>query len=152
VERFTHFIATALADGSPALIFATEVHRQSIHHRLKEQGVEVDAIQRGTYISLDVAEPVDPVRLFQTVRVLIEAASKAGKAGHPRLALCGERAGCLWAEGKTDAAIRLEQLCDDLAATHDVDVLCAYPIACSADQDEQSFNSICERHSAVSYR
>jgi DNA-binding NarL/FixJ family response regulator len=68
------------------------------------------------------------------------------------LALCGERAGRLWAEGKTDAAIRLEQLCDDLATTHDVDILCSYPIRSSAEQDEQSFNSICESHSVVSYR
>jgi DNA-binding NarL/FixJ family response regulator len=153
LDRFTDFVARALRTGNPAMVFATEPHRQALLQRLEKQGVEMDAaIQRGTYISLDVAEPVDSARLFQTVRGLIEAASKAGKAGRPRLALCGERAGRLWAEGKTDQAIQLEQLCDNLATTHDVDVLCAYPLDSAVEQYEQSFNSICESHSTVSYR
>jgi DNA-binding NarL/FixJ family response regulator len=153
LDRFTHFVATALRAGNPAMVCATELHREALLQRLKKQGVGMDAaIQRGTYISFDVAEPVDPVCLFQAVRGLIEAASKAGKTGRPHVAFCGERAGRLWAEGKTDQAIQLEQLCDDLATTHDVDLLCAYPIASSAEQDEQSFKSICEVHSTVSYR
>ena len=152
LERFTHFVATALRAGNPAMVFATEPHREALLARLKRQGMEMDAaIQRGTYISLDVAAPPDGERLFETVRSLIQAAMKAGKTGRPRLALCGERAGRLWAEGRTDAAIQIEQLCDALASSHDVDVLCAYPIASSPEQDEQSFNSICESHSTVSY-
>jgi hypothetical protein len=153
LDRFTDFVATALRAGNPAMVFATELHREALLQRLKRQGVEMDvAIQRRTYVALDVTEPPNGERLFETVRGLIEAASKAGKAGRPRLALCGERAGRLWAEGKTDAAILLEQLCDDLATTHDVDVLCSYPIGSPGEQDEQSFNSICKSHSIVSYR
>jgi DNA-binding NarL/FixJ family response regulator len=153
LDRFTDFVAAALRAGNPTMVFATELHREALLQRLKRQGVEMDAaIQRGTYISLDVAEPPNRERLLETVRGLIEAATKAGKTGRPRLALCGERAGRLWAEGKTDAAIQIEQLCDDLATTHDVDVLCAYPIASSAEQDEQSFKAICDVHSAISYR
>jgi DNA-binding response OmpR family regulator len=153
LDRFTHFVAAALRAGNPAMVFATELHREALLERLKRQGVEMDAaIQRGTYISLDVAAPLDGERLFETVRGLIEAATKAGKIGRPRLALCGERAGRLWAEGKTDAAIQIEQLCDALATSHDVDVLCAYPIVSSAEQDEQPFKSVCELHSAISYR
>jgi hypothetical protein len=102
---------------------------------------------------LDVAEPHNPERLFETVRDLMQAASKVGKVGHPRLALCGERAGHLWAEGKIDDAMRIERVCDDLAKTHDVDVLCAYPLGTfAAEQDEQSFERICATHSALSYR
>lgn len=152
VDRLTHFIATALTAGNPALVFATEAHRESLLQRLKEQRVNIDAaMQQGTYISLDVAEPADPARLFETVGGLIAAATKAGKIGPPRLALCGERAGLLWAEGKTNTAIQVEQFCSDLATRHNVDVFCAYPLVSSTWQDEQSFNSICEIHSAVSY-
>jgi hypothetical protein len=69
-------------------------------------------------------------------------------AEHPRVAFCGEGVGLLWAEGKTDAAIRIEQLCNDLGKTHDVDILCAYPLR-SFDGEEDAFRSICAEHSAV---
>ena len=122
--------------------------------------MDVDgAIQQGTYISLDAADTLstimvnglpDPVRFVEGVSGLIEAASKAAKAEHPRVLLCGERAGLLWAEGKTDAAIRLEQLCNDLAKAHEADILCAYPLSSfHGEEDERAFQSICAEHSAV---
>jgi hypothetical protein len=43
--------------------------------------------------------------------------------------VCGESVALLRAEGKVDAAIRLDQLCDDLAKLHEVDVLCAHPLS-----------------------
>jgi len=33
----------------------------------------------------------------------------------------------LWAQGKTNAAVRLERLWDDVAKQHELDILCAYP-------------------------
>ena len=55
-------------------------------------------------------------RLGRTVS--LRQPPKQRKAEHPRVAVCGERVGLLWAEGKTDAAIRLEQLCNDLVKKH----------------------------------
>jgi hypothetical protein len=125
--------------------------------------VDVDvAAQQGTYISLDAADALstimvnglpDPVRFIEGISGLIETASKAAKAEHPRVAFCGERVGLLWAEGKTDAAIRLEQLCNDLCKTHEVDILCAYPLSSiHSEEDEHEFQSICAEHSAVHSR
>jgi len=123
----------------------------------KAEDVDIEsAIQQGTYISLDAADRPftmanglpDPARFFEYVNSLIEAASKAAKAEHPRVAFCGERAGLLWAEGKTDAAIRVEQLWNDLAKMHELDILCAYPLR-SFDGAKDAFRSICAEHSAV---
>jgi hypothetical protein len=33
----------------------------------------------------------------------------------------------LWAQGKTNAAVRLERLWDDVAKQHELDILRAYP-------------------------
>ena len=106
-------------------MIVTKSHRDSLLQRLRAECIDVDgAIQLGTFISIDAADTLstimvngfpDPVRFFEGVTGLIEATSKASKAEHPRVALCGERVGLLWAEGKTDAAIRLEQFCNDLA-------------------------------------
>ena len=122
--------------------------------------VDVDtAIQRGTYISLDAADTLsslivqglpDSAWFFERVSGLIEAASEVASARHPRVALCGEGVGLLWAGGMTDAAIRIEQLCNDLGKSHDVDMLCAYPLGSFRDEeDEQKFRSICKEQSAV---
>lgn len=80
----------------------------------------------------------------------IETAYKAAKAAHPRVALCGECAGRLWAEGRVDAAIRLEQLCNDLTKIGRVDILCAYPLGGGrSEEQEDAFEAICAQHSAV---
>jgi hypothetical protein len=92
----------------------------------------------------------DPVQFFEGIGGLIEAASKASKAEYPRVFFCGERVGLLWAEGKTDAAIRLEQLCNDLVKSNEVDILCAYPLSSfHGEEDGRLLQSICAEHSAA---
>jgi DNA-binding NarL/FixJ family response regulator len=160
LESFTRFITAALMAGNPAIVLATKSHRDSLLQRLRTAGVDTDgALQQGTYISLDAAETLssimvnglpDSARFFESVSGLIEGACKVAKARHPRVAFCGERVGLLWAEGMTDAAIRLEQLCNDLGKSHEVDILCAYPLSSfRGEEDEQQLKSICKEHSAV---
>jgi DNA-binding NarL/FixJ family response regulator len=160
LDSFARFVAAALKVGNAAIVVATKSHLDGLLDRLKAKSVDVDgAIQQGTYISLDAAETLsaimldglpDPVRFFDGISGLIGAASKAAMAEHPRVAFCGERVGMLWAEGKTAAAIRLEQLCNDLAKAHDVDILCAYPLSSfHGEEDERVFQGICAEHSAV---
>ena len=151
LDGLTRFIADALDEGNPAIVWATESHRRVLIQRLRTRGVDVDAaIQQGTYIAADVAEIADPVRLLATLRGLNEAASKRGTK-HPRVAACGERAGRLWAEGKTDAAIMLEQLFNELAKQHEMDILCVYPLP-DAEHDVSTFNSVCAEHCSFSFR
>ncbi len=71
----------------------------------------------------------DPVRFFGGISGFIEAAMNAAKTTCPRVVVCGEGVAFLQAEGKLDAAARLEQLCDQLAKTHQVDVWCAHPLS-----------------------
>jgi hypothetical protein len=59
-----------------------------------------------------------------------------------------ERAGRLWAEGRTAEAVQLEQLCSELA--HDVDILCAYPLP--YQKDDEALKRICAEHTTVSSR
>lgn len=149
VNGFAHFVGSALNAGNPAIVLATESHRESLLQRLNEHGVEVDAaIQKGTYISLDAAEDLDPERFVEIVRTVIEAASKGRKTRHPRIAFCGERAGRLWAHGKREAAIQLERFCDDLITNYDIDILCGYPFSSvAAYQSKELFNAVYATHS-----
>lgn len=158
-ETVTHFIGTALRAGNAAILLATKPHRDSVFQSLKAQGVDVDAaIQQGAYFSLDAADTLsgfmvngspDADRFLESFRNLIQSASNGAKAKHPRVAICGEGVALLWAEGKREAAIRLEQLGNILAGTDRVDILCAYPFSLLIQEDEHAFKSICAEHSAV---
>ena len=151
LHSFAHFIAAALSAGNPAIVLATEPHRDGLLQQLRALGIRIDAaIEQGSYIALDADEPTDAVEFLRTIKGMSEAAAKAGKT-YPRVAVCGERAGRLWAEGKKDEATQLEQLCDNLARTENVDVLCVYPLP--QGQDEiPALDSILAQHSAASYR
>ena len=148
LDALTHFVAAALKTGDPAIVWATESHRASLLQRLRAQGVDIDAAIRGeTYVSADVADPPDRTRMVEALRALSAAASKAGKR-HPRIAVCGERANNMWAEGKTDEAIRLEQLLNELTKQHDVDILCPYTLP-QGQQEHPAFKRIRSEHSAI---
>jgi len=160
LDGFTRFIGAALKAGNGAIVLVTKSHQESLRQRLETESVDIDgAIQQGTLILLDVVDTLatllvnglpDPVKFLEDFGGLIEAASKASRAEHPRVAFCGECIGRLWAEGKRDAAIRLEQGCNELAKTHEVDLLCAYPFSGShSEEDELVLQSIYAEHSAV---
>jgi DNA-binding NarL/FixJ family response regulator len=160
LDTFARFIAAALKAGDAAIVVATESHREALALRLKTQGLDVDvAIQQGTYIQLDVAKTLstfmvndmpDSARFFEVASGLIEAAAKATKREHPRVVACGECSPLLWAEGKPDAAIRLERLWDQIGTNFAVDILCGYALSSfHGKKDEHVFQSICAEHSAV---
>jgi DNA-binding NarL/FixJ family response regulator len=160
LDSCTRFIAAALGAGDVVAVVATESHRDSLFRRLKAEGLDVDAeIKRGRCISLDVAKTLstfmvndmpDWERFFEVVGGLVSGAAKAGKGEHSRVAMWGECGPLLWAEGKVDAAIRLEQLLNQLATIYEFDLLCAYALSSfRGEEDEHVFQSICAEHSAV---
>ena len=159
-ERLCSFIAVALKAGDAAIVVVTGSHREALAMRLKTQGVNVDAAtQQGTYIQLDVAKTLstfmvndmpDTARFFEIVGGVIQAAAKAAKGEHSRVVACGECSPLLWAEGKPDAAIRLEQLWDSVGTAFKVNSLCGYALSSfHGEEDEHVFQSICAEHSAV---
>jgi len=162
LDSLARFIAAALKGANGAIVLATKAHRDSLVQRLKAEAVDIDdALHRGTYISLDAADTLsmimvndlpDPVRFFEGIGGFIEAASRAAKSEEPRVVVFGEAVALLQAEGKADAAIRFEQLGNDLLKTHKVDILCAYPSTHFAGkEDHHVFQSICAEHSAVHF-
>jgi hypothetical protein len=162
LDSFTLFIATALRAGDAAFLLFTKSHQEMLHQRLKAEHIDVDgAIRQRTFISLDfedsfakfmAGDSPDPIQYHENFRSLIDAAYKAATAEHPRVACCGEGTGYLCAEGKTAAALRLEQVCSSIAKRQNVDMLCAFPSSClRTEEDKDLLKSICREHSAVHY-
>lgn len=91
----------------------------------------------------------DRTRFFEQTTGLVDSAARAAKATHPRVALCGERAGMLWAEGKVDAAILLEKFCNELSTIRELDILCAYPPR--SEEQHSEFETVCAEHSCAHF-
>jgi len=153
VESFARFVAAALRAGNSAILNATKSHLDYVFQALKAEGLDVDrAIQEGSYVPMDVANMPSTILEdgWPELAHHLEAAFKAAKSAHPRVALCGEGTARLWAEGQENSAIRIEHLCNDLTKTYDVDILCAFPAnSFRGEEREEAFRSICAQHSAV---
>lgn len=160
LDRFAGYLGAALKAGNAAVFVGTPPHRSSLLERLHRESPDTRAaIRQGRYLGLDAAEFLadvmakgmpDPTWFQKVASDLITAAAKGPKGEHLRVAASGECAPLLWAEGKPDAAIRLEQLWNEISRTFDVDILCGYPSASfRSDEDGHIFRRICGVHSAV---
>ena len=160
LEELARFIAVALKSGRAAIVVITESHREGLVSRLQARGIDVSASsQQGTYIQLDVNKTFstfmvndmpDSTRFFPVVGAVIEAAAKAARQPHHGVVACGEGTSLLRAAGKADAAIRVEQLWDEVGKTFGVDILCGYALSSfHGEEDGHVFQSICAEHSAV---
>jgi DNA-binding NarL/FixJ family response regulator len=157
---FSRFIEAALKAGNPVIVIATKSHQTSLLQILLSSGVDVAAsIEQGFYLPLDVAEALsafmvndlpDSVRFRKLMGDRIALAAKATKAKHPRIAACGEMAPTLWAQGKADAAIQVEQVTDEIAKTCNVDILCGYVLnRFQREQESHIYERICAEHATV---
>jgi DNA-binding NarL/FixJ family response regulator len=143
VDHVAGFISVALRKGNPAVVWATQVRRESLTRELQTLRIDVKrAVRDGMLMLLDVSDPPD--RSCQVLMQLKRAASQMGYRGR-RVAVCGERAGNLWAQGQTDEAVRVEQLWNDLAKSHSLDILCLYPMP----ENDAALESIYAEHTRV---
>ena len=154
------FVEAALSAGNPVIVMATESHRKNLFQTLVTRGMDgVAVIEEGLYITLDVYEALstfmlndlpDSARFLKVFGDLLSSTLNVAKARYPRVAAYGEFAPTLWAQGKAEAAIQVERLADELARTHDVDILCGYMLTrFQREQESHIYERICAEHSAV---
>lgn len=152
VVGFARFIEAALEAGNAVIAVTTDSHQRGLLQRLKEHGVDVDAaVQLGQYVPLDAADTLskfmlndlpDPARFFGVACDLVAAAARATFGR--RVSICGECGSILWAQGHADAAIQVEQLCNQLAKRYEMDILCGFSLTSFyREEDKQIFQKIC---------
>jgi PAS domain S-box-containing protein len=160
LEILTGFIGGALSAGDGALIVATRAHAHSLEQSLRQRGLDTGmAIRQGRYIVLDAREllprfmvndSIDELRFMEVIRAALTQIRDAGPQANRRIAVFGELVALLWAEGKTQEAIRVERLWNKLADEHRFFLLCAYPVTGFSDEkDIQPFLEMCRQHSDV---
>ena len=134
LDSVTEYIGSALSTDSAGILIATAPHRDGIAQRLTAHGLDIlGASAQGRYVALDARDTLsrfmvdgwpDPVRFDETVGTLLAKTSQRA----PRIHAFGEMVALLWAEGNSEAAIRLEELWNELGTRLPFSLLCAYPI------------------------
>ena len=160
VAGFAVAIENTLQLGKSVILIATELHREGIIRRLEADGVDLTAaIERGNYLSMDAHQAVkllmdrdvpDPARCEELICDLVTKAAKAAKCPHPKVAICGECAPQLLAEGNVEAAIQLEHVWNKKTTSYCADTLCGYLSNAFRDEQGRSIRErIAREHSVV---
>lgn len=144
LDGLSSFVASALGAGEPAIVVITDSHRKNLVERLQQRGLDMRTfIERGIFTSLDAETPCSSAQFLQMVEGAAQSAFKAvGK--HRQIAFCGERAGRLWGQGRTEEAMELERLCAEFVASQNARILCIYPSPHL--HDPLGLQTICEQH------
>lgn len=160
IHQLSDFIGAALAAGSSAIVIATKRHEDRLARRLREQGLDLSkAVASSRYVALDAAETLptfmvedmpDASRFAEVMTRVIARASAAAETNGGGVVVFGEMVSVLFAQGKSEAAIRLERLWNQLARTQAFSLYCAYPSQnFNREKDTDALLKICAEHSQI---
>lgn len=160
LDELTRFIGTALIAGDAAVIIATKAHREGLALRLQSRDLNITrATEEGRYIALDASETLakfmvngcpDAALFTETVGSILAQAITAAPAKQSHVTAFGEMVALLWGRGNPEAALRLEELWNNLIHTYPLSLRCAYPMS-GFDRGDHAdlFRKICAEHSDV---
>ena len=156
LDSVADHLGSALATDSAGILIATLPHRHGVAQRLSARGLDVvGAGAQGRYVALDARETLsrflvdgwpDPARFDDTIGSLISKTRERASQVHA----FGEMVALLWAEGNREAAIRLEELWNELRTRMPFSLLCAYPIETFHDASHaKPFRNMTASHTHV---
>jgi DNA-binding NarL/FixJ family response regulator len=136
LDQWASIAQAALRTNATFLLLATDSHEHTLQSMLQDRGVNiVRAVRDGRYVSWNadetlskfmVGDQVDETRVWTSVTSVMLSAARGSTAAPPHVIACGECAPTLCAQGKAEAAVRLEQLWNEVTTTYRLDTFCAY--------------------------
>jgi PAS domain S-box-containing protein len=156
LEAVSRFVGAGLGAGDSVIAIATDPHLRALEQQLASRGFDLATPRAaGRYVTLDAAATLaritvagqpDAEHFAREVGGLIRRAA----AGGAPVRVFGEMVSLLCADGKPDAALRLEELWNELRAGLHFSLLCAYPLGFFArEPNGRSFLRICAQHGGV---
>ena len=158
VDCLSQFVCSGLGAGEAVIVITTKKHREGLMRSLEVRGIDVTgAVEQGRCIVLDAAETLSKFmdgdlpneRKFQSVIGSLIRKAETTVPGQ-RVAVFGEMVAVLWEKKNFEAALRLEQLWNELSKTHFFYLRCAYPTSgFQGKQKGEPYSAICAEHSVV---
>lgn len=157
-ETISEYAAGGLTAGEPIVIIATVAHQKGIMHALRAKSFDLDAARASRQLTLLDAEETlakfmrgggPDNELFRLHVGSLVRAVRAECEERPARAY-GEMVDVLWNSGNRQAAIRLEQLWNQLATVEEFSLACGYSMdGFHSTQDLADFEQVCSCHSHV---
>ena len=156
LETVGTFLSEGLVAGHPAVVIGTRPHRKAIEAALKSRLIDVERGRRlGDLVLLDAEETlstfmvdgIPSAAVFNKVIGDVIDQTRRGRELTPVRAY-GGMVDVLWKQGKTDAAVRLEVLWNELASIHVFSLLCGYAIG-NFYKQTQHYENVCHLHTHV---
>ena len=149
-----------LRAGDSVAVVMTRSHREGLLERLIAHGIDVDEVTtKGRLAVLDAVEALDAFmvadqpnreRFLLEFEKVIRTTKATALLNNAPLVAFGEMVAVLWEQKKYQAAVRLEQLWNELALTHSFYLCCAYPASAFQGQVERDhYAAICSEHTEV---
>ena len=153
-DSVAEFIGAGLTAGEPIHLVVTSEHWQAFRKSLEAKSVDVQgALDAGLLTTADARETLarlmvegvpDPARFAEVLEPVFARAAIT----HPgaRIRVYGEMVDILCRDGQPEAAIRLEQLWNELATRYAFSLFCAYAMDSFSGAGAGLYPRICEAH------
>ena len=135
VASVCRFIERGVRDGEGVVAIATAAHWSDVAVRLDERGIDVSAARgRGQLVVLDAQQTlarllVDGMPDGTAMReIVVPTVDAVRGAGYRSIRAFGEMVDILNGRGELAAAIRLEELWNELLAEQRISLLCGYAV------------------------
>jgi len=160
LDGLSALLRNALGPGESGVAVTTKSHRNGLEKRLVAQGVDLDeATKVGRLVILDADQALsgfmDAVlpnreRFLSQFENVLGKARDAAVAKNQRVVVFGEMVAVLWSQERHDAALRLEELWNELALALPFYLCCAYPASAFGRKvNTAGYSRICALHSRV---
>ena len=155
LDSLALYVSTGIKAGESVLVIATPSHRCSLDFRLQASGIDIGAARAADlYIPLDARETlakfiIDGVPDEQRFRHVVGDLMKRARRSGGRVRAFGEMVSLLWAEGRRDATIRLEQIWTRFCQEEPFALFCAYPRSGFTTDASAAIEEICAMHTKV---
>jgi PAS domain S-box-containing protein len=157
-ETVCEYVLAGFASGEPIIIIATAAHLEAFTNALRVNSFDWERARASRQLTLlDADETLatfmrDGVPQGELFRMHVGVLLRQVRSEHhdrPARAY-GEMVDVLWKSGNRPAAIQLEQLWNDLAATERFSLVCGYGMdGFHSAQDLADFERVCSCHSHV---
>lgn len=158
LDGLSELVGGKLGAGGVCILVATAPHALGLSERLRAFGIDIDlAMTQNRYYLLSAEDLLDRVmcdgwpdeRIFFDTLQPAFLAARAGLRGQNSLVVAFEEAvSLLWEKECDHAALRMEQLWNELARRTAIPLRCAYPVRLIAGrQQRENYRHIRDLHS-----
>ncbi|HEX4424973.1 MAG TPA: MEDS domain-containing protein [Terriglobales bacterium] len=160
IDGMQSHLRRAVDGGDGAFCIATKQHLSALAPRFGPFQSDMDAAaEQGRYVVLDVNDAVAAITANGELNEscaseffgnILNKMMASIQHENPRVFSFGESSAILWARGRFDDVLRMEQWATELVQEQPVAICCAYPVQIfNHPRDTEYLGTICSEHSAI---